>query len=294
MFGRLGRSGIHEHLIYLSAFNIFLSITAILGNTLILVALSKVSSLHPPSKLLFRCLATTDLCVGLVADPLSIVFWMSLVHEQSWKLCRHALVSRVIVGYILCSISLLTMSAISVDRLLALLLGLRYRQIVTLKRTYVIVAIFWIMSAFISILYLLNRLITIWYGSIGTLLCLAISIASYTKIFLKLRNHQTQVQGHVQQQQQQNPLNIERYRKVVASALWVQCALLACYLPYGMVRALVNYNKISPSSFLITELAATLVYFNSTLNPILYCWKISEVKQAVKETIREAFCCLSS
>ena len=51
--------GIHEDLIYLSVFNIFLSIAAVLGNTLILMALRKVFSLHLPSKLLFRCLVST-------------------------------------------------------------------------------------------------------------------------------------------------------------------------------------------------------------------------------------------
>ena len=53
-----------------SVVNILLSITAILGNSLILIALHKESSLHPPSKLLYRCLATTDLLVGLVNQPL--------------------------------------------------------------------------------------------------------------------------------------------------------------------------------------------------------------------------------
>ena len=54
----------------LSAVNILLSITATLGNSLILVALHKESSLHSPSKLLYRCLATTDLLIGLVTQPL--------------------------------------------------------------------------------------------------------------------------------------------------------------------------------------------------------------------------------
>ena len=123
-------SEIHEELIYLSAFNIFLSITAVLGNIVILVALLKMSSLHPPSKLLFRCLATTDLCVGLITEPLCVVSWMSVAHAQ-WKLRRYAVVSTVIAGYIFSSVSLLTASTVSVDRLLALLLGLRYRQVVT-------------------------------------------------------------------------------------------------------------------------------------------------------------------
>ena len=287
--------GIHEQVIYLSAFNIFLSITAVLGNSLIIVALRKVSSLHPPSKLLFKCLATTDLCVGLVAEPLSVVYWMSMSQEQ-YNLCRYAYASFIIVSYTMSSVSLLTTSAISVDRLLALFLGLRYRQVVTLKRTYVIVAIFSIMSVAASVSFLINYHVTIWYGYMVIPLCLVISIASYTKIFLTLRHHQIQVQGHVQQEQpsQINLLNIERYRKAVSSALWVQCTLVACYLPYGTVRALFGYGKSSSSSFLLLGLGISLIYLNSSLNPFLYCWKISEVKQAVKETIREALCCLSS
>ena len=56
--------GLDGELIFLSALKVFLSIAAFLGNTLILVALHKETSLHPPSKLLYRNLAITDLCVG--------------------------------------------------------------------------------------------------------------------------------------------------------------------------------------------------------------------------------------
>ena len=289
-------SGIHGEFIYLSAANIFLSITAVLGNILILLALRKVSSLHLPSKLLFKCLATTDLCVGLTAEPLGVVYWMSLVYEK-WKLCRYTYGSYFIVSYTVSSVSLLTISAISVDRLLALLLGLRYRQVVTLRRTYVIVTIFWVVSATISLFFLFNPLIPTWYGYIFIPLCLGTSIASYTKIFLKIRHHQIQVlQGQLQQDQagQINPLNIEQYRKAVSSALWVQCTLVACYLPYGILQSSVSYSKAYPSGVFWIGLGSTLIFLTSSLNPFLYCWKISEVKQAVKETIREALCCLSS
>ena len=44
-------------------------ITVILGNTLIIIALHKESSLHPPYKLFCQCLATTDPLVGLVIHP---------------------------------------------------------------------------------------------------------------------------------------------------------------------------------------------------------------------------------
>ena len=131
--------GLQQQSLYFSAVNIFLSITAFLGNFLILAALNKESSLHPPSKLLYRCLATTDLLVGLVSQPLFATYWMSVVYEH-WSLCRYARGATYISSFALCGVSLLTLTAISVDRLLALLLGIKYRQIVTLKRTRIITA----------------------------------------------------------------------------------------------------------------------------------------------------------
>ena len=82
-----------------SAVNIFLSVTAFLGNTLILVALHKENSLHPTSKLLLRCLAISDLCVGLVSEPLAVIFWMSTIFER-WNFCHHIFVSLVVTSYI--------------------------------------------------------------------------------------------------------------------------------------------------------------------------------------------------
>jgi len=141
-------SRIDGHLTFLSVSNIFLSLTAFLGNTLILTALRRESStLHPPTKLLFRSLATTDLCVGLITEPLDVLAWMSKMGKR-WNVCRYTSDATVIAGHVLCGVSLLSVTAISVDRLLALSLGLRYRQVVTLKRTYLVVITFWVVSFF--------------------------------------------------------------------------------------------------------------------------------------------------
>ena len=149
-----------QQLICFLAVDILLCITAFDGNSLILVALHKESSLHPPSKLLYRCLATIDLLVGLVAQPLHALSWMSVVQEQ-WILCQNARDAAYITSYVLILVSLMTMTmtSISVDRLLALLLGLRYKQIVTLKRTYIIVTTLWVftlVASFSAIFYLLT------------------------------------------------------------------------------------------------------------------------------------------
>ena len=274
-----------------SPINILLSIAAILGNSLILVALHKESSLHPPSKLLYRCLVTTDLLVGLVSQPLVATLWISVVHEQ-WRLCRFAWEATSISGYGLCLMSLLTMAAMSVDRLLALLLGLRYKQIVTLKRTYIIVATLCIVTFVATLCNVLDSRIAPWFGRIVISCCLLISIASYAKIFCALRRHHAQIQSHVQQQPSQpNALNMARYRKAVYSALWVQLVLVVCYVPNMTVEIVISLSLKGLSKIIVIRgMANVLVFFNSTLNPFLYCWKISEVRRAVKQTIRQAIC----
>ena len=287
-------SGLHGHLTFLSVLNTFTSVTAFLGNVLILIALHKESSLHPPSKLLLRSLATTDLCVGLISQPFAVIYWMSVANEHS-NIRPYAFVSHLITSYILCGVSLLTLTAVSVDRLLALLLGLTYKQVVTLKRTYVIVITLWVGCTVSSAIQFWNTLIALLCGIIGTSMCLFISIFSYTKIFLTLRHHQNQVQGHVQQSNQTSQLNIARYKKAVSTAIWLQLTLIACYLPFIMVAVWTSYSGLSSSLCYPWIYTATLFYLNSSLNPFLYCWKLEEVRQAVKDTIRQVLClCFSS
>ena len=282
---------VKSEFLFLSALNIFLSVTAFLGNTLILAALHKETSLHPPSKLLYRNLAITDLCVGIIAEPLAVTYLTSVVNER-WDICYHANWATAFSSYTLCSVSLLTLTAISVDRLLALLLGLRYRQVVTYRRTCITVTGFWILSIVGASTLFLNRRITSWYQYIVTALCLVTTIFAYAKIFVTLRHNQIHFQSHAAQGQpsQAIPLNITRYRKAVYSALWVQGTLGICYLPYNIAVFLTPQRGMSLSIYLARNFTASMVLLNSSLNPLLYCWKIREVRQAVKETLTQ-FCC---
>ena len=226
--------------------------------------------------------------------------------------------------------SLFTVIAISVDRLLALLLGLRYRQVVTLKRIYWTVTLFglvsilgsmtslfsdyyicylsvpvfipsrcyfngtcfWVVSILGSITSLFSDYLTLWYFYTILGLCLVISIVAYRKIFLTLRNNQVQAQSHVNQghPRQEIPLNVARYRKTVSSALWVQHTLISCYLPRIIVEILILQRGITLSICVARAFAAALVVLNSSLNPIIYWWKMRQVRLAVKDTVRKRLC----
>ena len=282
-----------KHWIFFSALSICLSLTAVLGNTLILIALHKVYSLHPPSKLLYRCLAVTDLLAGLVSEPISALYYVTLVRDNlSTDLCFYSAAFGAVSFTAFSAVSLLTMTTISVDRLLALLLGLRYKHIVTLRRVRLLVIFFWVPSLAISSTMIWKFTVAKSYNYALILLCIFMSACCYSKIFLTLKHYGTDVHQHQGQSKGERiSLNIARYKKTVSTALWVLVTLVACYLPYSIVIAIVTIHGSSPFLDVIWELSATLVYLNSSLNPILYCWKIREVKQEVKNTIKQFCCC---
>ena len=110
----------------IAAVNILFSITSSLGNILILITLRKVTSLHPPTKLLFQCLAITDLGVGLTSQPLFATVLLTGYRNVNRSVNY--------LSIIFCGVSMNISTALSVDRLLALLLGLQSNQVKRSRR----------------------------------------------------------------------------------------------------------------------------------------------------------------
>jgi len=192
-------------------------------------------------------------------------------------------------------VSLFTLTAISVDRLLALLLGLRYRQVATFKRVLLVVICFWALGVGFSFCGIFNHYVLPYYGSIAVTLSLVISTCCYSRIYQKLLRHQIQVQEHVHQGQENGhaPLNIARYRKTVSSALWVQFTVHVCYLPVGTLLVVMAVKGVTLSLLVVWTFTTSLALLNSSLNPVLYCWKMREVRRAVVDTIKKIFCSFS-
>ena len=290
--------------ISLTALNIFLSIFATLGNVLILIALRNVSSIHPPTKLLFRCLAITDLCVGLLCQPLYVYVDYITIFLDTGDFIEELHYVYLFIINVLVAVSVLTLAAISVDRLLALLLRLRYRHVVTLCRVRVLIACVWFIAVSNASLYCVASILLLFRVSLAVgwtfrafiILSIIVSTFSYTKIFFTLRHQQAQVQDHVQPEQSsrvRSVLNIARYKKTVYSVAWIQFAMLACYGPFIVMAFFLHFgNKdYSTETSIANDVFVCLIFLNSSLNPVLYCWRIKDVRQQVKNTIRKCLCC---
>ena len=137
----------------------------------------------------------------------------------------------------------------------------------------------------------LNVLFAITASLGNALILLAIAALSYLKIYVTLCRHRTEVQYAAQHgkpnRSGMSTLSIKQYRKTVSMGLCIQLVLVACYLPYAIVVAMAHAQGYSPPYNLAVRETITLVFLNSSLNPIPYCWRIRGVRKAVKDTIKQ-------
>lgn len=282
--------------VFLSVLNIIFSITAVLGHILVFIAFYKQSSLHPPSKLLFRCLSATDLCFGVITQPAFVVYQLSIVAKRL-DICYLAASISYITTTILCGVSLATMTTISVDRLLALLLKMRYRQVVTVKRVRLAVLFVWLQNIAVSMLVFGSSLVYFSLSCAYILLNVVVSTFCYLKIFFTLRLRRSQVRDCPESVRAGEPnednadnggQTCTRYSKTVSSALVFNLILISCYVPYSVIRGM---TAIVGTRLLFSEaVVASMVYLRASLNPLFYYWKMKEIRQEVKQMVKQAFC----
>jgi len=172
--------------------NVFLSSTAILFNTVTLLAIRKASSLPKTLRTLLVSLAVSDICVGLLGQTL---YTSLLVKSLQLKIinCGIYMAFDALMG-VFSITSFVGVVAVGVDRFLAIHLHLRYHELVTYKRVVAVVISIWLLSATLPFIVMLGLNVFSVVISIFGVLCFVLTLAIYTKIYSAVRRHKTQIQ----------------------------------------------------------------------------------------------------
>ena len=271
-------------LIITCAINVPSMLVAIVGNSLVLAAILSAPSLRSPAILLLCNLAVSDLLVGLVIQPLFIA--------HSFNLTTRLLTSIwLIMSYSACGISLCTMTAIAVDRFLALHYHLRYSTMVTSFRIKTFLTALWLKSFIFSGIYFWSLRIFFLYITIFVCLCLIISVFCYVRIFKIVRHQQKKI--HCQHQAVNLPQgstisNLLQLEKSAINSFLFFIVMVLFYIPVSTYLSLIYATK--DGSHRGWNVAITLVFINSSVNPFLYCWRMGDLRAAVMKTARKLFC----
>ncbi|XP_078347412.1 adenosine receptor A3-like [Oculina patagonica] len=278
---------LHSTYIANCVFNNLLSYVAVMFNIVTIHVIRKTSSLRKTLKTLLLSLAFSDVGVGLLVQPFYtslLITWL----QQSLLSCSTYKVSFVI-GLFFTLASFFGVVAVSVDRFLAIHLHLRYQELVTHKRVVAVVISIWALSALYSSmpLWVPSNIRSV-LVSISTVLGLLLTTVAYIRIYLVVRRHKNQIQTLQVQQVAQNDemINFASIVKSAVCTFYVYLVYLVCYLPTFIYWATVaNYDpSIALKRFLL--FALTLVYLNSSLNPVIYCWKMRHIRHAIMDILR--------
>ena len=173
--------------------------------------------------------------------------------------------------------SFLNVTAIAVDRLLAIILHLRYRELVTSKRVITVLVSIWIASVVTAYLYLVNsrRAIVV---VIGEFVGILLTTVAYIRIYRVVRHHQNQIHSQLQQQNSQ-AMELSREKKSAFNALYFYVSFVVCYLPHFSSGILLITDSAQSSVRLAIHATLVFVLLNSSLNPVVYCWRYREIRK---------------
>ena len=281
---------LHLTLVINCFFNAFLSFTAIVLNIITIQALRKTSSLPKTLKTLLLSLAVSDLGVGLLVQPLYVALLVMAIKQNTNSTVYNTIDKAYsIQGKTLVFASHFGVFALAVDRFLAIHLHLRYQELVTHKRVVTVVISVWVFSASISMLLKLYD--SDFMGAVIVVVCVITTGLLYCKIYASVRHHTNQIHALQVQQATQNEdmANAARLKKSSLATFYVYFVYLVCYLPISCAVFAVKTNGETPLLSHLWLFTLTLVYLNSFLNPLIYCWKMRHIRQTVLDILRNIF-----
>ena len=255
----------------------------ILLNALIITAVKTKRRLQTNYNILLASLAGTDLAVGIAAQPAFIVQQIYRLTDGSpYVLCMIYRTAQV-ATICLCLVSLFHLVLISVERFMAMKFSLLYGSMVNKLRLTVAVAGSWL----IVIVYAITRIapgIKAIPAQIFVIVSLLVISYCHISVYFVCRRHMYQIKS--EQASQKASAKFLAERKAWKTTGIIIGVVFACFLP-GMLRTLAFQSllirRISTSFYPLTF---TCFMLNSLCNPIIYCWRSKEIREALVQLVR--------
>ena len=269
-------------------FNNFLTHTSIMLNIVTIYAIHKTSAIAKTLKTLLLSLACSDVAVGLFSQPIYTFFLVKWFQLDNINCDIYQVLN--ISAHLFSIASFLGVVAVGVDRFLAVHLHLRYQELVTHTRVVAVVIGKWVCSAFVSLMILWGLLSTQQLiNLVGAALGFIIALVVYIRLYFIVRRHKNQIQC-MQIQEVTHSDEIKNFIALIKSTVsifYVYLLLLICYLPFFICSAVMRMygSGIALKQFFLYSM--TLVFINSSLNPVIYCWKMRHVRHAIMNILRK-------
>ena len=267
-----------------SSFSAFLSVTAIIFNIVAILAVRRTLSLPKNFKILLLNLAVADAGVGLISQPFNLAILITDIESHHLKYLPQIKKVYESTTSLLCVASFLSVTALAADRFLAVHLHLRYEELVTNKRVASAVIAVWTVSVTIALLRVWKEITAFAIVATFLMICLIVIALFYCKLHLVVKYHTEQIMAQqIQCTESNNELervHAERQKRSAFMVFYIYLALLICYLPLTILSTIYSLGIEVPA--IVGLVCDILFMLNSSLNPLIYCWKIKHIRHAAK------------
>ncbi len=284
---------------------IFLAIIIACANGLTITAIAKFKSLMTPTNIFILSLS----CADFLLSPtlLSIRFIMYITNEDFAKFMYVLVMSLQILSL---NMSLLSLVVIAIDRYIAILRPLRYRQLMTLDRAKLIVVLIWCYGSVLvitvvgyftitsdiqelcqetSIVAILPPMVFLGLIVIQIMLYLVISVVLYIRIFMAIHQRTRKI-GFLQGGKDKGSVSAENKRttKMMATVLGT---LTICWLPFTIYSYIITEEMLQDHLWarVFYTIFLILLFSNSFLNSGIYAWRSQKFRKAYLDLLGMTF-----
>ena len=162
----------------------------------------------------------------------------------------------------------------------------------THERVVAVVISVWLFCAFHSFmtLWVPPDIRSLFMSIIGVAFILLTKIC-YIKVCLTVRRHKNQIQSlQVQQVEQVQQIGeMADFAGLVKSTVcvfYVYVVFLICYLPFVIYVIGVAISDPSIALKRLPLLSLIFIFLLSSLNPVIYCWKMRHIRHAIMDILR--------
>ncbi|XP_006626314.2 trace amine-associated receptor 13c-like, partial [Lepisosteus oculatus] len=285
---------------YISAVAVMM--LTVCGNLVVIISISHFKQLHTPTNFLVLSLAVADLLIGIIVMPFQLI----VLIETCWYFGDIFCIIYKTFHSVLTSVSVNNVACISIDRYFAVCYPFIYSTKLITNITWSIILFNW----FFSLLY--NLALVYFNGNISSaelntclgdclfvmseiwgivdliivfILPCSVMVALYVNIFVVARRHAKLINcvtAHDNSaNEKKSKLTTTSERKAAKTLGIVVFVFLLCLVPYYICSIVYEKVNISSSSVVINFLC-WLMFFNSSINPIIYALFYSWFQKSVK------------
>ncbi|XP_078364163.1 adenosine receptor A2a-like [Oculina patagonica] len=257
-------------------------------NALVIIAVKTKSRLRTNKpNILLACLATTDLMVGLIVQPMFAALIISIILGDtttgSCALQNLTPIFTIVLGWA----SLFHLTLISGERYLAMKHAYAYNTgLVTETRLLFGSAMAWLFSLVLHIPLIVDKTAYFVINNTFIGLSLAMTVFFQITVYRVVRRHQKELSTQqVTEEARQKCLKDKKAFKLTAIVVSV---LFLCFIPVCVARlVVVKYGSSMSIATLYACLlpAGWVIIFNSFLNPLIYSVRMKQFRVAFIELI---------